>query len=264
MITKSNILILGGDSYVGNALSKHLRQFNCFNTVSTTRRTSKNPTKMYFDPHKSTELSRLDNLNCVIISFGLTNIAYCEKFPENAWTVNYKLTLEILKKLREKNIHTIYLSTSSVFEGRTTACHILSKKSPRSVYSKTKSAIEDKIIKNFQDTTSIVRLTKVVDRNWIMHKIWQQEYADEGRVRPFKNRYFFPTKMNIVCGKVEQIIKEKKNGLYHIQSSPKISYYDYCQINSETIGISSGAILPFRDNVIKRSQLITPSLIPNI
>ena len=29
---------------------------------------------------RSTELSMLDNLNCVIISFGLTNIAYCEKF----------------------------------------------------------------------------------------------------------------------------------------------------------------------------------------
>lgn len=224
----------------------------------------KKSTATYFDPLRSTELSMLDNLNCVIISFGLTNIAYCEKFPELAWTVNYKLTLEILKNLREKNIHTIYLSTSSVFEGRTTACHILSKKSPKSVYSKTKSAVENKIIENFQDTTSIVRLTKVVDENWIMHKTWQQEYAEEACVRPFKNRYFFPTKMNMVCGKVEQIIKEKKIGLFHIQSSPKISYYDYCQINSETIGISSRSILPFRDNVIKRSQLITPSLVPNI
>ena len=157
------------------------------------------------------------------------------------------------------------MSTSSVFEGRTTACHILSEKSPRgSVYSKTKSAVENKIIENFQDTTSIVRLTKIVDENWIMHKIWQQEYAEEGCVRPFKNRYFFPTKMNIVCGKVEKIIKERKIGLFHIQSSPKISYYDYCQINSEAIGISGRSILPFRDNVIKRSQLITPSLVPNI
>ena len=100
--------------------------------------------------------------SCIIHLAALTDVAYCEKYPEECYRVNVMATQKILEIARKKNCSLIYPSTSHVYA----IPHKLPIKethitNPTSVYSESKIAGEklcEMYSKSYGLNISVLRL----------------------------------------------------------------------------------------------------------
>ena len=59
--------------------------------------------------------SDIANNSCIIHLAAITDVAYCEKYPEECYKVNILATQKILEIARKKNCSLIFASTSHVY-----------------------------------------------------------------------------------------------------------------------------------------------------
>lgn len=262
-LTMKTLFIFGGDSRIGCAI-KHFNRYNCdIRVLASTRRRETEHGEFHFELNANSPYPALKAGDEALICFGLTDIGFCEANKELAWNINVSSTLHLIRHLYDAGVHVCYLSSSSVFEGRTTACSITSSKTPKSLYAKTKAAVEHKICSDYLSNTSILRMPKVTGTGWSLLDKWKGEYHSAGLVRPFSNRYIYPIGIEKICSKISILFREKRLGVLHVNGGQKISFSTLCLQNASSLGIDHKKIHPTKDTDWKRGLMQTPNLLPN-
>lgn len=257
------LFIFGGDSRIGYAMKQYSRQHFDIKVLSSTRRTHPECDEFHFELESSSQYPAPKRGDKAVICFGLTDIAFCEANKELAWNINVRLTLELIDRLHVSGVYVTYLSSSSVFEGRKTACSIMTSRTPKSLYAKTKAAVEDKIFSDYLSNASAVRMPKVTGSGWSILDKWKMEYHTTGLVRPFSNRYVYPVGIEKICSKISVLLNEKRLGVFHVNGSQKTSFATLCAQNARLLGIDSRKIRPTKDKDWRRGLTQTPNLLPN-
>lgn len=256
------IIVFGADSSIGKKISNYFDKDD-FETCRTSRNQREIENSRVF-----CDLNHLSNLDFVkqgdfaIICFGVSSIRVCQDNPEMAWNLNYTKTIQLMKRLNEKGVRVIYLSSSSVFEGQDRICGVEQARSPKSNYAKIKCAVEDKIFKSkFTQNYSVLRLTKVLSPDSQIFLDWEKEFLRNGNIRAFNNRFVYPVNPLKVYSVIKQLIVAQKAGLFQIRGDKKISFFEICKQHFEKKGIDSDLILPELDTDQFRNVCQTPNLI---
>lgn len=257
----SKLFIFGGDSQIGKKILSIGLWHSPFDIAASTRNKPEGPSSFHYDLMQSKKLPRIECGDAAIICFGMTNIRACQKDPDIAWQINVEKTLELIARLSDKDVYISYLSSSSVFEGRVLPCHRQSRRTPRSVYAKTKTAVENFLFSEIRNNFSVIRLPKVVGESWPIYKIWADEYRNNGIVKPFSDRFLSPLNIEYAASRILWILSAKKEGVFHIRGSQRISYADYCIMNAKLLGIEANKIIPIKDKDRQRKSFSTPNLL---
>ena len=101
-----------------------------------------------------------ENIDTVFFCACVSSLKFCRLNPISSNFVNVTNTLFLIRRFSERNIHTVFPSTSMVFDGTTPNNKIKGKTNPLTVYGKQKLQVEDCLKK--LPRTSIVRLSKVL------------------------------------------------------------------------------------------------------
>ena len=224
------VLILGSDSFLGNALLNNLNKKKIFYSIRGTSRRTKRGNKLFFDFRKKNTID-FGKYDVVIVVAAITNIAFCEKNKNLCESVNYKLTVNIIKKILKKNCFVLFISSNAVFDGSKKFYSINDKKKPTTVYGRSKALVEDWIIsKNFRNC-SILRLTKVLSKNYrsIYKKKWENEVRNKNKFLINHNVYLSPITIDQAVKSVRRCILLNKNGLFHKGGNKEVSYYDFAK-----------------------------------
>ena len=161
-MSKNNILIIGGDGFIGKALAKKLKEQQ--DTVYTTTRhyDSISEKNLYLDFSQDiTDFIIPEGVDLAFICAAKTNIVECEKNPEIAHKINTLNPIYLAEKLLEKGIFVVFLSTSAVFDGSKPYFKAEESPCPKTTYGKTKAEVEA-YLKKHPEHTLIVRPTKLL------------------------------------------------------------------------------------------------------
>lgn len=249
------ILILGSDSYIGKNLFKYLKQKKL--TILGTSRSSKNRNILYLDlnnPQKS--LNKLEGFQIVIFLAGITNMRYCENNKKESKLINYSNTLKLIKFFIKQKTFIIFLSTSSIFDGRTHLNSVNSKPNPLNYYAKLKYKIEKYLFERY-DNYCVVRITKIIDRNSPFIKNLKKDLKKNQNIYGYKNIFVANLNVNTVINKIYFIIRNNFKGLFHLSGNKTRSYFDIIKYYLKTNKII--AINKKTDKFIKKYDCLINS-----
>lgn len=153
--------VIGASGYIGrHLLDKYRKQYpDCVGTSFS----SDAQDLVAFDIRNPD----IENLNleqtghkAVIIASAKPNISYCENEPFNAYEINVKGTLQLIKNLSETSLKIIFLSSDYVFDGILGNFDDHHPTAPTTTYGRHKEIIERKI-KGLTDNFLVLRLSKI-------------------------------------------------------------------------------------------------------
>lgn len=153
--------IIGASGFVGRHLFKKYREIHP-DTVGTS----------FSQP--SLDLRRFDlrcpdlaalnlpdhGVRAVLITSAKPNIGYCEKNRDEAYAVNVRGMIELIRQTAKLGLQPIFLSTDYVFDGRTGHYDDRARTNPSTEYGKQKQAVENEIPR-LTDNYLILRLSKI-------------------------------------------------------------------------------------------------------
>jgi dTDP-4-dehydrorhamnose reductase len=241
-------LIIGGDSLIGGKLANYFDNKNK-HYVSTTRKINKNDS-LYLDLNKIDKLEfSLDGFEVAYVFAGVNGNVQCNLIKESN-LINVELTYKLIKKLVEKNIFVVYLSTNQIFSEN----HIYheheheDKYSPINEYGRQKSEIEKLLRKNIKKI-AILRVDKVLDKSKDPIKSWISNFDVSGAISAPSNLYFRPVSADYLVESISLIAKKKESGIFHLRGETFLSYYDLCKLLFERCNFNTDKLSQSHINI---------------
>ena len=154
------VLIIGGSGKIGKFLKNSNKNF--FFTYFK----NKIPNGIKFDLCKDdiSLLVKKYDINKIILLSAISDPDECYKNKKKSHSINIKYTKNLISKIKNKNVHLIFISTEFVYSGRTGNYSENSKSSPINLYGKQKLLIENYIKRNIRNY-SILRIAKTYGDN---------------------------------------------------------------------------------------------------
>ena len=189
--------------------------------------------------------SDIANNSCIIHLAAITDVAYCEKHPEECYSVNVMATQKILEIARKKNCSLIYPSTSHVYAiPRKLPIKETHPTNATSVYSASKILGEklcETYSKSYGLNISVLRLFSTYGPK-------NSEYKVESRIitqllsnRPIKIGNLFPKRdfvyIDDVIRAFQTVMKNLKGfNIYNVGSERSYSIQEICNILKKLAG----------------------------
>ena len=181
-------------------------------------------------------------------------MAWCEKNVKASSLVNVLGTTKLLKRLSERGMSGVYLSSSHVFDGELPNCDVDEITSAKNQYGMQKCEVENFIIKN-DLPFAILRLGKVMglkrpDRfnDWIK-KIQQNE-----PITVLSDVNFSPVLASDVAQILIKLADAKVKGVWHLTAKDQVSYAEAINTLVGKLSINAPLISPVESVNIGLSQ----------
>lgn len=223
---KNNILILGGDSNLGNSLRENFVD-NKINFVSTTRNKKKiSKNNIYFDFNKYLDFKIPKNIKTVFICASITSIDICEKEKKMTSNINVYKTCKLIKKFLDLKIYVIFFSTNLVFSGNNKPSYHYSKYLPQNEYAIQKIMVEKFLNNQKEKNFSIIRFGKIIFRNDNLFLNWIDKINKNLQIAVVNNKYISPLYYTDALEIIKKISLNKKFGTYQVSAIDYLSYED--------------------------------------
>lgn len=237
-------LVVGSDSMIGSAMVEHLLRAG-EKVIGTTRRYELvNANNIYLDL-----ANEMDNFQCpddvtvAIVCAAATKILDCKLDPVRTTHINVQGTLTLAKKLVEKGIFVIYLSTNQVFDGSIPYRNPNDSLSPITEYGRQKAEVEMKLIR-FNDMVSVVRFTKILYPNMPLFKEWIKTLQSNKIIHPFSDMVMAPVPLSYAVNVLYHIAQKRLNGIVQISGKKDITYEQIARYIAQCIGANPNLLQP--------------------
>jgi dTDP-4-dehydrorhamnose reductase len=250
---KDKVLIVGADSTIGRWLSFHLRESG-FAVVETTRRKeSITASRFFLDLSDSSTFPLLaEQPRAVIIAGAVTKLKECSDDPTRTFQVNVAGPVEFIRRTASPGTLTVFLSSNLVYDDKTSKPEPELPVSPVTEYGRQKAEAE-KRLQGLKLEVSIVRLTKVVDPTRSLLARWRTDLTHHRRIQAFQDLFFCPVSLNFVGKAIVDIVRERREGIFHLTGLKDLTYADAAEQLASRIGISTDSV----ERVFARGALDT-------
>ncbi len=182
---------------------------------------------------KATEFISTMKPSAVLHLAALTDMAYCEKYPEEAYRVNAESTKGLVKAATAVNARFIYLSTNAVFDGtKSTPYDETDLPSPANEYGMSKLAGEA-YVKEYGREWLIVRTSwvfgggRATDKRFVGKIIAQ---LGEPEIKAIDDNLGTPTYAKELIQTIVTLMQEGKVGIVHITNSETASRFEQAKL----------------------------------
>ncbi|MDC0198357.1 sugar nucleotide-binding protein [Candidatus Thioglobus sp.] len=240
MLKKETILIVGDTSRLGSFLLNYLDECK-FKLKSTTRNINLiSNNVLYVDLSNINSIDAIDfsDIDVSIICSSITNQKQCERYPDYAYKVNVTGTLHLIRKMVNSNIHVIFPSSSLVYDGSRPSQGELDPKNPIGKYASFKHLVEKEISKSYYDNICIIRISKIIYKNYPLFMDWFSALDKGDDIFPFKDLLFSPVYISFVGEVINSLVHNKSKGVFNLSSSNDISYFDALKYLASHSGFS--------------------------
>lgn len=217
-------LIIGGSSQLGLSLVDYLEACDQ-SYVKTTRKQSDSSVDLYLDLFKfDNNLNIPNSVKTAYFLAGVSDNQYCEMNKEYVHIVNVIKTLELIRYLNSQSVHTVFVSSASVFDGKKQKYSVDDAKNPRNFYGVCKSEVEDAIL-NENLNASIFRVGKIAKSLPVIRK-WEYEISIGEKPTVYSNRYISPLSVEQFTEHLISLGKIAVSGVSQISANDEISYLE--------------------------------------
>jgi len=178
----------------------------------------------------SKEYIKKYNIKTVLLLGGLTKFPFIRSHSDEAFDVNVNKIKNTINCLIDKNIHLVFISSESVFSGEKGLYLEEDSPNPIFIYGIMKFLIEKYIEENFnKDKYTIIRTTKVYDRNPVNSSLFKDTISFLGRKIPYKvitDIYTNPIEISTLSKFIYQVCERKISGKFHLGGLDVVSRKD--------------------------------------
>ena len=241
---RDSVLIIGADSLIGRSLLHQLSK-DRKDVIGTTRKKDRvGENRIFLDLGKNLDRFQLsESLRTAIICAGITKLDQCERTPEETSLINVDATLFLLKKLGERNIRVIFLSSSQVFDGSKPFRDPNDELCPTTEYGRQKAIIERKIPSLCEHST-IVRITKVIFSRFPLFSSWYDSLSTKNQIQPFSDMVMSPVSVEFVVKLLDLIIKKRVFGIFQVSNTKDVTYHRIALWLAEKYGFDRSLVRP--------------------
>lgn len=160
----------------------------------------------------------------VILHCGaLTHVDYCEQYPEESYEKTVRSTQNIIDLCKRTGARLVFVSTDYVFDGTDGPYRENAPVRPLSVYGQHKLEAE-RMAMDMLDHTLVIRITNVYGnelrgKNFVARIVQQCKDGQRLSLRLPYDQFASPTNALDIARALYVLIRDGKNGIYHICSS---------------------------------------------
>lgn len=217
------VLILGGDSVIGKALSDYFISRN-IKHITTTRQISKVSRDCVFLDLERPDLWEVPPyVNAAVICAGISNLNFCRNNHKIAEKINVENILLLARKLNKRNVHITYISSNLVFDGTTPSKCPADKVNPKTVYGSLKAKAEIRL-SDICKKLAIIRITKVFHKNMTLLKHWNSCLTCNKAINAFSDYNCAPLDLRTTIIGVYYITTNHLSGIWHFSPIKDVKY----------------------------------------
>ena len=225
---KINILIIGGDGFLGLNFSKYLTKKNISYIATSRKRCYKYlGSKKFFTLEKWEMYNLATSFTHAVIFVGISGYEKCQK-DSKSWDINVRLTSELVSDLMVRGINVTVISSSAVFSSTTENADEFTTMNPDSEYGRQKSEMEklsSASAKTHEHASlTIVRPTKVMSGKSETFLNWKKSVVKNQEIVVFDDLFISPISIQYFCNSLAFIILSNKPGTYHLSGEQSITY----------------------------------------
>ena len=234
-----DILVIGASGFIGRYLFQRKYTFKSSNIYFASRDRSFG---YYIDLNDNPECWILPpHFDGAIILASITSIKQCESDSSHAYQINVKGLSNLALLLHQKNVPSLYVSSSSVFGSRIEVPYENTPVCPNTVYGYTKAEAEKILLA--RPGNCILRASKVLGFSPLLAD-WKNKLQTGLSVSAFVNMYLAPIHISFLLEWISQWVNSPIHGIYHISSTDKLSYYQFSRLLCDYLSVSPKLILP--------------------
>jgi dTDP-4-dehydrorhamnose reductase len=244
MASDKHILIVGGDSLIGAALSSRFAM-ETYKVSVTSRRPNQTGKVISFDLACG-EDERLLALKAdiVIVCAAMTNMQSCENNPLASRQINVTSTVNLIRKLLEGETFVVFLSSNTVFDGETSWPAEDAQCAPVGEYGQQKADAEKQLrtLAGADRLLAIVRLSKVMSGHFGMAREFKNALLAGQSCRAFSDLLISPVSLPYVTNGLIQIGFEQHPGIFHLSGAAELSYAKFAALLAARLGAEASLI----------------------
>tara|TARA_B100000131_G_C18116153_1_gene611354 strand:+ start:2345 stop:3208 length:864 start_codon:yes stop_codon:yes gene_type:complete len=250
------VLITGAFGQLGTSLSSILNKD--YEVIRTGKIVPKNNLGITLDiqnPVMVKEVIKATKPDLIINLAAITNVDYCEKYPELSKEVNIGGLMNLCDSFSGRIIH---LSTDYVFDGNDGPYSENDATSPLSVYGKTKLASERILLDN-NPKHLVLRGNVLYDNeqnadasflSWVLKSL-----TSNTKIKVVNDQINNPTWTRSMADIIELCISKKLDGVFHWGDSDHISRYEFAKIIAEKFSLDLSLIEPITTSELNQLAL---------
>ena len=222
-MSRTRILVVGGESQIGAALSVALCRLN-YDVITTTRRESCVSKKtLSLDLAQDVDEWKAPEEISVCFLLAAMGQHQCEQHPRLARLVNVQNTIRIARRLAENGSKIVFPSTNLVFDCTRPDQSANGPYRPLSHYGALKAEAEQELLTLGRSTT-VVRLAKVITPALPVIAAWLKNLASGRSIRAFRDLHIAPVSLRYVVELFVLILRNDASGIFQISGEEEISY----------------------------------------
>jgi dTDP-4-dehydrorhamnose reductase len=234
-----SVLIVGGDSMLGVALSRGLRDSG-FNVGTTSRRGNSAAIHLDLEGHDIPG-SLLDlRFEYVVFCAGVTGVEACRLDSPGSRRINVHGTIRAAEHFARQGSFILHLSTNLVFDGQNPRPTESAFPSPLTEYGRQKLEAEQAILS--QPAAAVVRLTKVFHAGLPLLSRWCDDLRDGRSIRALDDLIVAPLSTTGVVNGIVSILTARARGIWHFSGPNDHSYFEAAQALARAIGAAPGLV----------------------
>src|SRR5437870_859257 len=175
-----SLLLVGGDSEIGAATARHLRDLGIQVVATTRRRECVAADRPFLDlALPLAEWRPPGDTGAACILAAISRLQACEEDPAGSSFINVTQTIALAEKLLEGGISVLFLSTDKVFDGTRPHMPADAPMNPVSEYGRQKASTEEALRRQMQAgaPVAVLRLAKVVSPGMPLLRQWIAAFA---------------------------------------------------------------------------------------
>ena len=237
----SGILVVGGDSLVGNALVRHFQAVDIPVKYTSRRAHKESPDCIPFDLLRPIGLSASPEV--AIICVGVTDTKQCHEYPAETRSLNVDATLQAASKLYLGGAHIIFLSSSQSIIGYPLGSVSNSPLPAPTELGRQKFEAERGILA-LGDRATVLRATKVISCKSTLISSWLIRLRNAQEITPLLDFYFCPISLRTMVAAVAKLAYTKMPGLFNLSGAAPLTYSDFAYQLAATMNVNKSMIAP--------------------
>lgn len=248
MKDRNAYLVVGGDSLVGGGLYRALQRRGHPAYASTRRKDTVGGARVFLDFESESPPAVPPDVGYACVVAAATNYERCEKDPL-AYKINVELIPRMIAALLEQGIFVTFISTNSVFGGERAWPNEDDPHAPGIAYARQKDEAE-RVIREAarrlqaEARLSVVRLTKILDKDTSPLPAWRASWKRGEAVQPFADLIFAPMSVRFVGESLATLGEKRVPGNLHLSGADNVTYVDLAQALARRFGFSESLIAP--------------------
>ena len=220
-------LIVGGDSEIAGATTAYLRERG-HEVLATTRRQDRvSADRPHLDLSRSVDDWPIPpGIDAACLCAAIARLADCANDPVSSTRVNVTGIATLSRRLLERGIPVLFLSTDKVFDGTRPHVPAETPPCPVSEYGRQKAAAEAALVGHMRQgqSAAILRLAKIVSPGIALLRGWLESLSAGQPIRAFHDMHMAPTPVALVAGAIERLLAEPSAGIFQLTGPRDIAY----------------------------------------